>query len=62
MSEERFDDVYDVYLDILEIESDESEAEAIKELCIFYEKNKDHPLYKLLEEELTAYPLDELCW
>jgi len=61
MSEEWFEDSYDVYLDIWEIESDEREAEARRELCTFYKRYKDYPLFDLLEEELCAYPLSELC-
>ena len=62
MSEERFEeDPYMVYLDILEIESDEREEQTKRELCTFYHRYKHHPLYDLLEEELSAYPLSELC-
>lgn len=63
MREYEFDDeLYDVYLEILEIESDEHEEQTKRELCTFYKKYKDYPLYALLEEELCAYPLEELCW
>ncbi|MEM4436571.1 MAG: hypothetical protein QXO22_06435 [Thermosphaera sp.] len=61
MSEEWFEDSYDVYLDIWEIESDEREEQTRRELCTFYKRYKDYPLYDLLEEELSAYPLSELC-
>lgn len=59
----KFDeDTYEVILEIWEVESDEREAEAKRELCTFYKRYKDYPLFDLLEEELTAYPLEDLCW
>ena len=62
-SEERFDvDAYMTFLEIWEIESDEREYENLKMLCLFYERYNDYPLYDLLEEELSAYPLEDLCW
>lgn len=55
------EDAYEIYLEILEVESDEHEEQTRRELCTFYKRYKDYPMYDLLEEELSAYPLSELC-
>lgn len=54
------DEYYDL-LDLIEEEMYEDESSYIDELCEFYEKNRDKPLYDLVEEELTYIPLSEVC-
>jgi len=56
------DELLELYYDISGEELDEQESEALNDLCKFYHRNKDKPLYKLLEEEVSAYPLSEVCW
>lgn len=56
------DELVELYYDIADEELDEHESEAIEELCNFYTKNKDKPLYDLMEQEVSNYPLREVCW
>ncbi|MEM1687317.1 MAG: hypothetical protein QXR31_04480 [Zestosphaera sp.] len=63
-SVDKYDVVIDEYydlLDLIEEEMYEDELSYIDELCEFFVRNKDKPLYDLVEGELSYIPLSEVC-